>query len=89
VWGAEVGDDRVDVSNHPTFLSTLIAVQELVYEMRTSEKDTAISDWVFNFCEVFSPIPHAKDQSFDAARKKNFHILGFSDAPALRIVIDA
>jgi len=87
--GEEVGDDRCDRTRDPRKAATALVVQEAVLEMKTSQSDTFISKLYFNFCEVTSLVPSAKDQSFDQCRKVgDFRNLGYTDVPPLRIILD-
>jgi len=89
VYGMEVGDDRKDESRSATKLAAALVAQEEVIQMVTSEEDTAISTKFYNFCEVTSFVPCAKEQSFDYARRVgDFSNLGFSDSVILRIIMD-
>jgi len=89
VEGEEVGDDRVDFSNNPWKLAAGIICQEQVTHMVTSPEDTAISTYLWNFCEVTSTVPVHPGQSFDRCRKTGeFKDLGFIDVPPLRIILD-
>jgi len=89
VEGEEVGDDRVDFSNNPWKLACGIICQEQVTHMVTSREDTAISTYLWNFCEVTSTVPTHPGQSFDRCRKTGkFDDLGFVDVPPLRILLD-
>jgi hypothetical protein len=88
IVGAEVGDDRVDLCNYPAPLGIALVAQELVFDMRTSYKDTYVSNADFNFCEVTTCIPCAREESFSYAKKTSLDQLGFNDATPLRIVID-
>jgi len=88
VLGMEVGDDRVDLSLTHVRLSLMIVSQEKVFGMITSKEDTAITSSIWDFCEVTSGLPTAKEQSFEYCRKRNkFDEFGFVDVPPLRIVI--
>jgi hypothetical protein len=85
--GFEVGDDRVDISNSSVTLGRELVVQEKLYKMKTSWKDTYISKTDWNFCEVTSGIPASICESIDYARKTGtFTHLGYSDAPVLRLI---
>lgn len=42
---------------------------------------------VFNFCEVSTSIPSAREQSIEYAKKTGFGNLGFQDSPSLRLVL--
>jgi len=85
--GYEVGDDRVDVSNSSVTLGRELVVQEKLFKMKTSWKDTYISKTDWNFCEVTSGIPSSPCESMDYARKTNdLSHLGYSDAPVLRLI---
>lgn len=88
IFGMEVGDDRVDICASATPLAIMLAVQEQVLGMKTSWKDTYISCRDWNFCEVTSSVPCAREESFEYARKTNLDNLGFVDSPTLRIIID-
>jgi hypothetical protein len=89
VEGEEVGDDRVDFSNNPYRLATVLIAQEQVCGMVTSILDTNLSAQVWNFCEVTSCVPLHPDQGFDKCRKTgDFRDLGFIDVPPLRILLD-
>lgn len=89
VEGEEVGDDRIDLSGNPLQLAVGLMCQEQACGMKTSDEDTFISNWLWNFCEVSSQVPVAPEESFDAARKSgNFQSLGFTDVPPLRIILD-
>jgi len=89
VEGEEVGDDRIDMCGNPLQLATGLVCQERVCGMKTSEEDTFISTWLWNFCEVSSQVPGSPEESFDAARKSGkFQNLGFTDVPPLRIILD-
>lgn len=89
IWGMEVGDDRVDLSTSSARLSIGLIAQEKIFMMKTSLKDTFITNNLWNFCEVSSAIPCSKDESFEHARLKgNFSNLGFVDCPPIRIIID-
>jgi len=89
VEGEEVGDDRVDFSNNPWKLACGLVCQQQVMHMVTSEDDTTISPYLWNFCETTSTVPAHKGQSFDKCRKVgDFKDLGFIDVPPLRILLD-
>jgi len=87
ITGFEVGDDRVDYSNSAVALSLAIHIQEKVFLMKTSWKDTYISSDNWNFCEVTSFVPYAPEESFPYARKSSLDRLGFNDFPTLRTVL--
>jgi hypothetical protein len=88
--GRETGDDRVDISPSPTTLAVGLTVQTVVFDMKTSEKDTFISSTYWNYCEVSSTLPCGRNQSFHHARKtSNFSQLGYVDTAPMRITIDA
>jgi hypothetical protein len=85
--GYEVGDDKADLSYSTINLGRSLVYQEKIYKMKTSWKDTFISNRGFNFCEVTSPIPASPHESMDYARKvDSLAHLGFSDAPVLRLI---
>jgi len=88
VIGREAGDDRVDFSPSSTTLALGLIVQERVMDMSTSIEDTFISKELYNFCEVTSSIPHARQQSLEHAKKGGFRNLGYVDSPPLRLVLD-
>jgi hypothetical protein len=89
VFGAEVGDDRIDISNSRGRLEAALQFQENPFMMKTSLKDTFITQRLWNFCEVSSPLPDSREQSFEKARLSGtFENLGFVDTVPLRIIID-
>jgi hypothetical protein len=89
IWGMEVGDDRVDISQSKTRLEFGLKAQEAFFEMKTSLKDTFITNDIWNFCEVSSVIPCSREESFTSARLKgDFTHLGYVDSPPLRVIID-
>jgi len=89
VFGMEVGDDRVDGSRSAYRLAVGLIVQEAVLHMRTSQRDTCISNHVWNFCEITNGVPTDITETFDYCRKNNnFDELGFVDSPPLRIILD-
>lgn len=89
VFGEEVGDDRLDFSRAPLRLAAALVVQEKIMGMKTSDPDTYISKWIWNFCEVSNPIPTDVTQSYHHCRKSGtFKNLGFTDVPPLRIILD-
>jgi len=89
VFGMEVGDDRTDASRDAYRLALGLICQEQVLHMRTSEKDTCISNSIWNFCEITNGIPTDVTETFDYCRKNNnFENLGFVDSPPLRIILD-
>lgn len=89
IWGMEVGDDRVDISQSKSRLEFGLKVQDQVFEMKTSLKDTFITNDIWNFCEVSSIIPCSREESFHKARLLgDFSNLGFVDSPPLRILLD-
>lgn len=86
-FGFEVGDDRVDVSSSTVTLGRELVIQEKLFKMKTSWKDTYISKTDWNFCEVTSGIPASPYESMDYARKSNdLSHLGYTDAPVLRLI---
>jgi hypothetical protein len=88
--GRETGDDRVDISPSSSTLAVGLTIQERVFLMRTSEKDTFISDTYWNFCEVSSVIPCGRNESYQHARRtSDFSQLGYSDTAPIRIIVDA
>lgn len=90
VIGLEVGDDRVDLSSLSAILCIMLSIQSRVLQMRTSEDDTCVNKNVWNFCEVTNGIPSSITNSFDYARRTgNFQDMDFTDAPQLRIIMDA
>jgi hypothetical protein len=88
VLGMEVGDDRVDISQNPLNLCVCLAAQEDVYKMKTSEKDTFISNKLWTFCEVTSFVPRTPEGSLQACFRYSFENLEFVDVPPIRIIID-
>lgn len=89
VHGMEVGDDRLDFSRSVPVLAAGLVFQQEVFGMKTSESDTYISKDIWNFCEVSGALPTDISQSFHVCRKSgNFHDLGFTDVPPLRIILD-
>jgi hypothetical protein len=88
IVGREVGDDRVDITGNPLIAASVLSTQTLI-GMKTSEKDTSITqDW-WNFCEVTTNLPTSTENTFNKCRKRNdFSKLEFVDAPALRTVIE-
>jgi hypothetical protein len=89
VTGYEVGDDRKDQSRSAPKLAAALVCQTAVVEMATSWEDTVLSTNLYNFCEVTSFVPCAKEQSFHYARKiGDFSNLGFIDSIVLRIILD-
>lgn len=88
VYGWEVGDDRLDISNNPFPLLMSLAAQEKVMRFETSWKDTGISTRLWNFCEVTSNVPSTTLGDIRRAKKNGFADLDYVDVPPLRIVID-
>jgi len=86
--GREAGDDRVDFSPSSTTLAIGLIVQEQVLGMSTSREDTFISTELYNFCEVTSSIPCARQQSLEFAKKRGFGVIGYVDSPPLRLILD-
>jgi hypothetical protein len=85
-YGMEVGDDRVDLSHSTTVLGRQLVVQEMVFKMKTSEKDTFISKRCFNFCEVTSSIPFSPRDGLEyCKRSESLKNLSFTDCPVLRL----
>jgi len=88
-WGMEVGDDRIDVSTSKYRLSVAIKSQSTIFDMKTSLKDTFITNNLWNFCEVSSVIPASPLENFQSVRLSgNFRSLGFVDTPPIRTIID-
>jgi hypothetical protein len=86
-YGFEVGDDRVDLSPSVKVLGRELILQEKLFKMKTSWKDTYISDRDWNFCEVTSAIPGGQSSSYDYARKNgSLEQLCFNDVPVLRLI---
>jgi hypothetical protein len=88
IRGMEVGDDRIDISNGTFCLGLAIFCQSKVARFETSWKDTAISQRVWNFCEVTSVVPSTILGNIQRAKKKGFNELEYVDSPPLRIIID-
>jgi len=88
IYGMEVGDDRVDISDNPLCLALAIYCQSRVLRFETSWKDTGISDSLWNFCEVTSVVPSTQLGDIQRAKRKGFTELEFVDTPPLRIIID-
>jgi hypothetical protein len=90
IFGSEVGDDRVDLSHSPLGLGLELILQEVVFFMKTSWKDTFITKVHWNFCETTNALPCDPNGSFDFARKTGtLDNLEFTDSPPLRIIIDS
>jgi len=89
ILGAEVGDDRVDVTNDPLLAALELVFQETVLGMRTSKEDTGITKDLWNFCEVTTGLPCSKGTMYNYARRNSdFTKLAFVDSPPIRVVID-
>jgi hypothetical protein len=88
IYGWEVGDDRLDISNNPLSPLVALAAQTMVSRFETSWKDTGISEYLWNFCEVTSNIPTTKLGDIRRAKKGGFTDLDYVDVPPLRIVSD-
>jgi len=89
VRGFEVGDDNVSLSNSIITLSRIIVMQERVLKMKTSWKDTYISETDWNFCEVTSALPCSKAELYSyCVKTRNLEALGFNDYPAFRTVLN-
>jgi len=87
VRGFEVGDDNVSLSNSIITLARIIVMQERVLKMKTSWKDTYISEYDWNFCEVTSALPCSKAELFSYCSKTGrLELIGFNDYPPLRII---
>lgn len=87
VKGMEVGDDRVDVSLSTVVLARCIVYQERLLGMKTSWKDTFISNDAFNFCEVTSTVPttpkNGISSKFIDGSTDN---IDYYDVPILRLI---
>jgi len=89
LFGEEVGDDRIDISDDLPRLACALVVQQEVLMMKTSINDTFISKELWNFCEVSNSIPTTKEESYHHCRKTGkFQNLGYTDVPPLRIILD-
>jgi hypothetical protein len=88
IYGWEVGDDRLDISNNPLSALVTFAAQEMISRFETSWKDTGISKYVWNFCEVTSHIPSTTLGDIRRAKKSGFDDVDYVDTPPLRIVSD-
>jgi hypothetical protein len=87
-FGMEVGDDRVSASLTPLPLIMEVVVQERIFQMKTSWKDTCLSSLHWNFCEVTSIIPRYIEGSLNVCRKTGFDNVEFVDAPVMRLIGD-
>lgn len=88
IYGWEVGDDRLDISNNPLSALVAFAAQSMISRFETSWKDTGISEYVWNFCEVTSHIPSTSLGDIRRAKKSGFDDLDYVDTPPLRITSD-
>lgn len=89
IFGLESGDDRCDTSRSPVGLALCLSGQEQILKMKTSEKDTFISNWLYNYCEIISSQPNDPVQGFDAWRKGRHTNLGFVDLSRMRSIMDS
>jgi hypothetical protein len=87
-FGMEVGDDRVSASRTPLPLIMEVVVQERIFHMKTSWKDTCLSPHHWNFCEVTSIVPRYIEGSLNVCRKTGFDNIEFVDAPVMRLIGD-
>jgi hypothetical protein len=87
VWGSEVGDDRVDASVNPFRLAMGLAAQSMIFGMETSEYDTFISNFCYNFCEITTGIPCSPENSYGYARKTSMENVDFIDVPPIKILL--
>jgi hypothetical protein len=89
VYGREVGDDRVDLSQSPDALLCTLVVQEAVIHMVTSPEDTGVCRSSWNFCETTGGVPTDPSMGYDFSRRTgDFTNLGFNDSVVLRIILD-
>jgi len=88
IYGWEVGDDRLDISNNPLSPLVAFAAQTMVSRFETSWKDTGISEYLWNFCEVTSNVPTTTLGDIRRAKKSGFDDIDYVDVPPLRIVSD-
>jgi hypothetical protein len=83
--GREIGDDNVSVSVNPSNLAIVLAAQQVVLGMKTSEEDTVISSYLWDLCEVSGHIPSDDQVSWSASRKGGEE-LGFTDIIPIRLI---